>query len=384
MSINSYLVDKVVPVLEMLEIPWPGGDPTTLREIAHRWGSFGQDLQETAAHLNQRVDAVVGVTWHGAAADAFKKHWKQQHEAFEATAKNFAAVQKQLDAYADQAEEIVKEIVEIALEIAETELAGALLTVVTAGISDVVAAAASGARAMKIINLVERFMRLAETAEKAVLNLVKGSKTMMRLVKALSKLIQDGIRNTAMNLVGTGITKGFTGQDFTWQDVQNAAIAGGVAAGPGALGRGLGSLGAHGAPNAAEKILAGEGLTGGAKKLQNTFFGGVNSGAGTWVSEQYDPTATTVDLDAKTSLVTGALGAHHAGRFREGTEPKPAESAFRNGHEIGANGIAYGGGGVVEGTVKDHWGLPKPGAAVTDEDGAVQLPREEREGNPFG
>ncbi|MFF4950332.1 WXG100 family type VII secretion target [Streptomyces chattanoogensis] len=374
MSINSYLVDKVVPVLEMLEIPWPGGDPTTLREMAHRWGSFGQDLKETAAHLNKRVDAVVGVTWHGDAADGFKKHWKQQYEAFEATAKNFAAVQKQLDAYADQAEEIVKEIVEIALEIAETELAGALLTVVTAGISDVVAAAASGARAMKIISLVERFMKLAETAEKAVLNLVKGSKTMMRLVKALSKLIQDGLRNTAMNLVGTGITKGFTGQDFTWQDVQNAAIAGGVAAAPGALGKGLGSLGAHGAPNAAEKILG----------RQGAIASGVNSGAGTFVAEQFDPTATTVGLDTATSVVTGAVGAHHAGRFQGDRVPEQARPFLHNGHAIGENGIVYGGGGVVEGTVKDHWGLPKPGAAVTDEDGAVQLPREEREGNPFG
>ncbi|MFI2190530.1 WXG100 family type VII secretion target [Streptomyces sioyaensis] len=81
MSINSYIVDKVVPVLELFTIPWPGGDPTTLRAIAGRWQSLGQDLHQAAEHLNGRVDAVVGVTWHGDAADAFKKHWKQQYDA---------------------------------------------------------------------------------------------------------------------------------------------------------------------------------------------------------------------------------------------------------------------------------------------------------------
>ncbi|MFE4023438.1 WXG100 family type VII secretion target [Streptomyces sp. NPDC059101] len=384
MSINSYLVDKVVPVLEMLEIPWPGGDPTTLREIAHRWGSFGQDLQETAARLNKRVDATVGVTWHGDAADGFKKHWKQQYEAFQSTAKNFAAVQKQLDAYADEAEAIVKEIVEIALEIAETELAGALLTVVTAGISDAVAAAASGARAMRILSLVEKFTGLAEKAENAVLELVKGSKTMMRLVKALSKLIQDGLRNSAMNLVGTGVSKELTGQGgLTAQDWQNAAIAGGVAAAPGALGKGLGSLGRHGAPNAFEKVLAGDGLEGGAATAQRVVSGGLTSAGGTFVSEQFDPTATTVGLDTVTSLVTGAEGAHHAGRLKQGRLPDEAWPAFRNLHEIGANGIIYTGGGVVDDTIKHHH-LPNAGAAVTDADGAVQLPREETDGNPFG
>ncbi|MFG2864183.1 WXG100 family type VII secretion target [Streptomyces sioyaensis] len=379
---NSYIVDKVVPVLELINIPWPGGDPTTLRTIAGRWQSLGQDLHKTAEHLNKRVDTVVGVTWHGDAADAFKKHWDQQYEAFGDTAKNFAAVQKQLDAYADEAEAIVKEIVEIALEIAETELAGAVLTVVTAGISDLVAAAASGARAMKILRLVEKFMTLAERMENAVLKLVKGSKTLMRIVKALSKLIQDGLRNSAMNLAGTGITRLATGAEFTGKDARNAAIAGGVAAVPGALGRGLGSLGRHGAPNAFDKVLAGDGLTGGAEKAQKILSGGATSAAGTWVAEHDDPDAT-VGADTATSFVTGGVGAHHAGRFREGHAPEQAESAFRNIHEIGANGIVYGGGGVVEDTVTHHRN-PHAGAAVTDQDGAVQLPHEKPDGSPFG
>ncbi|MFJ9419441.1 WXG100 family type VII secretion target [Streptomyces sp. NPDC101227] len=374
MSLNSYLVDKVVPVLEMIDIPWPGGDPTTLRAIAGRWQSLGQDLHQTAEHLNQRVDAVVGVTWHGDAADAFKKHWKQQYDAFQDTAKNFTAVQKQLDAYADEAEEIVKEIVEIALEIAETELAGALLTVVTAGISDVVAAAASGARAMKILGLIQKFTSLAERAENAVLELVKGSKTLMRIVKALSKLIQDGLRNSAMNLVGTAGTKWATGSGgLTGQDVRNAVIAGGVAAGPGALGRGLGSMGRHGAPNAFDKVLTGEGLTGGARTAQTVISGSATSAAGTWAAEHDDPNAT-VGADTLTSAFTGGAGAHHAGRFPHGRAPEQAEAASRNGYQIGANGIVYAGGGVVEDTVKHHQ-APEAGAAVTDEDGAVQLPR---------
>ncbi|WP_053922714.1 WXG100 family type VII secretion target [Streptomyces chattanoogensis] len=374
MSVNSFIVDKVVPVLELFHIPWPGGDPATLRTIAGRWHSLGQDLHQTAEHLNNRVDAVVGVTWRGDAADAFKEHWKQQYDAFQATAKNFAEVQKELDAYADEAEEIVKEIVEIALEIAETELAGAVLSVVTAGISELVATAAAGARVAKLLTWVEKFTALAEKAENAVLKLVKGSRTLMRIVKALSKLIQDGLRNSAMNLLGTEITKRATGQgDVDMHDARNALIAGGVAAAPGALGKGLGSLGRHGAPNAFEKVLAGDGLTGGAKKVQSVVSGAATSAAGTWAAEHDDPNAS-VGADTATSFVTGGAGAHYAGRFRGEHVPEAARPAMRNLHEIGANGAVYGVGGIHEGTVKEHW--PEAGDAVTDEDGAVRLPRE--------
>ncbi|WP_274912390.1 WXG100 family type VII secretion target [Streptomyces sp. WZ-12] len=381
MGLNSYVVDKVVPVLELLNIPWPGGAPKSLRDIAHRWGSFGQDLQETAEHLNKRVEAVVGVTWHGDAADAFKKRWKQQYGAFQDTAKNFAAIQKQLDAYADEAEQIVKEIVEIALEIAETELAGALLTVVTAGISDAVAAAASGARAMRILGWVEKFTSLAERAEEAVLELVKGSRTLVRMVKALSKLIQDGLRNSAMNLAGTAGTKWATGQDFTGQDVRNAVVSGSVAAAPGAVGKGLGSLGKHGAPNAFDKMLTGDGLTGKAETAQKIASGAAGSAAGTWAAEHDDPKATVGD-DMLTNAITGGGGAY-LGRFPKGRVPEEAQSAFSNVHEVGMNGIVYAGGGAVEYTAQQHE-RPEAGDDVTDQDGAVQLPREELDGHPFG
>ncbi|MFJ5673966.1 WXG100 family type VII secretion target [Streptomyces sp. NPDC093097] len=372
MDLNGYLVDKVVPVLELLNIPWPGGDPKTLRALAGRWKRMSQDLLETAEHLNRRVDGVVSVTWHGDAADAFKAHWHQQYESLQATSKNFAEVQKQLDAYADEAEAIVKEITEIALEIAETELAGALLTVVTVGISDAVAAAASGARALKIVKLVERFSKLAEDAENAVLELARGSRLLTRTIKGLSKLVADAVKNTAMNYAGTVGTKLATGQSVTRDDLKNAAIAGTVAAGPGALGQGLGSLGRHGAPNAFEKVLSGEGLKGGAAKAQAIASGAVTSAGGTAAAEWGDDSAAA---DTATSFVSGAWGAHHAHAYPREDAKGPLQGTLREGFKIAANGTAYAGGGIVEHTLTNGH-LPEAGGEMTDKDGAVQLPDE--------
>ncbi|MGP8301669.1 WXG100 family type VII secretion target [Streptomyces inhibens] len=379
MSLNSFLVDKITPVLEMLDIPWPGGDPETLRDLAARWHTFGQDLHQTAEHLNGKVNAVVGDTWKGAAADSFKKHWQQQYKALQDTSKNFAEVRKELDAYADEAEAILKEIVEIALEIAEMELAGALLTVVTAGISDVVATAASGARAMKIISLVERFGALAKRAEMAVQKLVGDSRVLKHLVKGLTKLLGEALKNTAMNYAGTVGTKLATGNPsegfgLGWQDLQNAAVAGTVASGPGALGRGVSSVGRHAAPGMAGKILSGDGLTGGAAAAQKVVSGAAGSAAGTAVAEQFDPNASTVGADTATSALTGGLGAARGNLYPGKNEPKDVQGQIRNGYEIGANGITYAEGGAVETTINNGSGLPKARAEMTDEDGAVDLP----------
>ncbi|MEU9121829.1 WXG100 family type VII secretion target [Streptomyces sp. NPDC048506] len=381
MSLNSFLVDKITPVLETIGIPWPGGDPETLRDLAAGWRSFGQDLHQTAEHLNGKVDSVVGGTWKGQAAESFKKHWQQQYKALQDTSKNFEEVRKELAAYADEAEAILKEIVEIALEIAEMELAGALLTVVTAGISDAVAAAASGARAMKIISLVEKFAGLATRAEEAVLKLVGDSKTLIRIVKGLSKLLGDALKNTAMNYAGTVGTKLATGdpsQGFGlgWQDLQNAAVAGTVAAGPGALGKAFAPMGRHAAPGMAGKLLNGDGLTGGAAAAQKIASGAVGSAAGTAVAEQFDPNATTVGADAATSFITGGLGAHRANNFPGNHGTDGVQGQIHTGYEIGANGITYAEGGAVETTINNGSGLPKAGKAMTDEDGAVHLPEE--------
>ncbi|REK91229.1 WXG100 family type VII secretion target [Streptomyces inhibens] len=381
MSLNSFLVDKITPVLEMLDIPWPGGDPETLRDLAARWHTFGQDLHQTAEHLNGKVNAVVGDTWKGAAADSFKKHWQQQYKALQDTSKNFAEVRKELDAYADEAEAILKEIVEIALEIAEMELAGALLTVVTAGISDVVATAASGARAMKIISLVEKFAALAKRAEIAVQKLVGDSRVLKHLVKGLTKLLGDALKNTAMNYAGTVGTKLATGNPsegfgLGWQDLQNAAVAGTVAAAPGALGKGVSSVGRHAAPSTLDKVLNGDGLTGGAERAQKIVSGALGSAGGTAVAEQFDPNASTVGADSVTSGITGGLGAHRAMRFPGAGAHESVRPHLKNGYEIGANGAVYAGGGMVEGTVNNGQGLPGAGPGLTDKDGAVDIPDE--------
>lgn len=379
MSLNSFLVDKITPVLEMLDIPWPGGDPETLRDLAARWHTFGQDLHQTAEHLNGKVNAVVGDTWNGAAADSFKKHWQQQYKALQDTSKNFAEVRKELDAYADEAEAILKEIVEIALEIAEMELAGALLTVVTAGISDVVATAASGARAMKIISLVEKFAALAKRAEMAVQKLVGDSRVLKHLVKGLTKLLGDALKNTAMNYAGTVGTKLATGKPsegfgLGWQDLQNAAVAGTVAAAPGALGKGVSSVGRHAAPGMAGKILSGDGLTGGAATAQKVVSGAAgvrpaprSRSSSTRMRRRWAPIRRRAPLPAAwVRPAETSIRARTSPRMYRGR----SATVMRSVRTV----LLTQRGGAVETTINNGSGLPKARAEMTDEDGAVDLP----------
>src|SRR5204863_9237315 len=128
----------------------------------------------------------------------------------------------------------------------------------------------------------------------------------------------------------------------------------------------------------------GDGLNGGAKTAQSMVSGSINSAGGTLFAEQFDPTATTVGADTATSAVTGALGAGFATRNPvAGKDPRlkrdweGAEHPHkRSGWEIGANGTVYAGGGAVETTAKEGPNklVPDAGSAVTDKDGAVDLP----------
>ncbi|MEZ0068577.1 WXG100 family type VII secretion target [Streptacidiphilus sp. MAP12-20] len=363
MNINGAIAGKVAQVLSLLDLPWPGGDPAALRRFAGEWRTMAGELTGTADHLDASVRSVVGPSWRGSAADAFSAHWQQQHHAMQQSAQNFQLVAKELDAYADQAEQIIEAIVEIALEIAEFELAGAFLTFVTAGISDLVAAAASGERALKIVQLIDKFITLAKRAEKVVTELIEK----VRKLGLIPRIMVDTLKNTAMNLTGTQLTNVLSGKGLVnGSDVQTAALAGvgaaGLSGGASKLGDALFS--SRGTDAAASKINA---LLQGDGTAQNIAMGGLTSAGGSAFADvaQGKDGRTTI-ADSLTGGVTGAAGAGLAGTLKV----DPLQSSGRHaktseldpyvpvGQEVGANGVVYGAGGALENVVNQNPSVP--------------------------
>ncbi|KIZ19267.1 WXG100 family type VII secretion target [Streptomyces natalensis] len=207
MSINTTLVDKTTPVLETLGIPWPGGDPETLRTLAAGWRSFGQDLHRTAERLDEKVNAVVGVAWTGPGAESFKKHWQQQYEVFQDSTNNFEEMQKELDDCADHSETILHKIVELTLELTQMETSGTVLPTVTVGPSEAVATAAVAGQASKILRLVEQFEALAGRIESAMKKLAGDSRLLTYVVDRMATLLGEGLTNMAMRHAGATATE---------------------------------------------------------------------------------------------------------------------------------------------------------------------------------
>jgi WXG100 family type VII secretion target len=365
-DINGAIAGKVAKVLSLLDLPWPGGDPAALRGLAGSWRAMGGELEQTAEHLNVQVSLVVGAHWQGAAADAFQAHWQQQHQGMVKSAQAFQQVATELDAYADQAEQIIEAIVDIALQIAEFELAGAFLTVVTAGISDAVAAAASGERALKIVQLIDKFIKMAERAERVVTELIEE----IRSLGTLPRILVDGLKNFAGNLAGTQLGNLMSGKGLVQgSDVETAALSGFGAAGLGGAAFKLGSK--LDSSSKISQFLTGDGLEGGAAATQSVVMGGLTSAAGGAIADGVEGNgARATGADVVTDGIAGALGAGRtwAGQSTAGASGKHAAPLTPISSELGAFTGVNGEGGALEGAVNQNPTLPKQDQGA---DGAV-------------
>ncbi|MHA6758900.1 WXG100 family type VII secretion target [Streptacidiphilus sp. PAMC 29251] len=379
LNINGAVAGKVAKVLSMIDLPWPGGDPDALRRLAREWRSLAGRLTTTAEHLDGAVHGVVGSSWEGSAADSFAAHWAAQHQALLDSAKNFQAVAKELDAYADEAEQIIAAIVDIALQIAEFELAGALLTVFTAGISDAVSAAASGERALKIVQLLDRFIEMAQKAERVITELVED----IRKLGVVPRILVDGLKNTSMNLLGTQLSNLMSGKGLIGaKDAETAGLAGFGAAGLGSALEGVGgaltSKGAHAAPpSRIVQLLSGDGLSSGMNTVRTIGMGAVTSAAGGALADGVEGNGLRATVvDTVTDGLTGGVGAGLAGSVKSTTNstgkhaaPNPLTPVTV---EIGGNGAVYGAGGALEGALNNNPTLPEQNQGL---DGAVEVPQ---------
>ncbi|MBF9067319.1 WXG100 family type VII secretion target [Streptacidiphilus fuscans] len=373
LDINAAIAGKVAQVLSLLDLPWPGGDPAALRRLAGNWNAMAAELEQTAQHLDVQVGYVVGPHWSGAAAEAFQQHWSKQHDAMAKSAQSFRQVAKELEAYADQAESIIEAIVDIALQIAEFELAGALLTVFTAGISDAVSAAASGERALKIVQLIDKFIKMAEKAEKVITELIED----IRKLGMLPRIAMDALKNTVSNLGSTELGNVMSGHGLALKgsDLEGAALSGAGGAGLSGIAGALGGKIAKGAAEdgAGSKIGAFlQGDTG----FSNVAMGGLtNAGGGAIADGVQHKGGRDIAADAVTNLVSGGAASDATANHKvdplpsEGRHAAPGDPYTPIGFDLGANAESGWAGGGLENAVNQNPTLPQQGK---NPDGAMQ------------
>ncbi|ANZ20190.1 WXG100 family type VII secretion target [Streptomyces noursei] len=340
----------------------PGGDPSVLRACAEAWRHMAHDLKNTIEAQDQEV-ARLKDNWTGAAADAFHAHWAHTKGQVEKALPHFATVEHQLERTAEaiqKGNEMVHHVIE---ELAITAAIGIGLSVVTAGFSDAVAAGAAEAEiaeaAGEITQLGQLLIKVAEILEK--------TKTAMEDSKLLKFAIEFG-KNTGANFLGNVIGQQVTGQDVDWkQDLQDAAVAGGVGAALGIGGEALSgkvrawsesshTRGLDWKPGtAAADLLESKGVLG------NTVMGGATSAVGQGAADGVDIAepgnntkhASDILPDMLTSGATGAAAGsvNHAGKkFYGGGEHRASDRGGKlpAWQQIDADGIIYAEGNAIE------------------------------------
>jgi uncharacterized protein YukE len=293
---------EIMKVLDMLGLPMPGGNGGTLRSLAQDWTGMAAALENQVSALNQAVAAVGADEWSGSAADSFRAHWRTQADEVATGLANFRQVAASLNNYAGTVDSSNGEILSIAEQILAASVAGALLTVVTAGISDALAAAADAAEAARVAGLIARFAELAERVgvdidrmAKIVGEVVLKIKSMLEALKTMLEAINDTKYGKAALSVGRDLATNFaadsganissqylSGQRVTLgADLENGALdAAGTVATAGVLGRfapNLDVTATAGLANAGGGIFQSEagGLAGvcGDAEFQNPFTG---------------------------------------------------------------------------------------------------------------
>ena len=210
----------IMKVLDMLGIPMPGGNGGVLRTLAQDWNNMATAVEAQVNTLNGAVAAVGGNDWSGSAADAFRQHWQTQSAEVAKGVANFRQVASSLDNYAGTVDTINSEILSIAEQILAASVAGALLTFVTAGISDAVAAAADTAEAARIVALVAKFTDLAEQVGVDIDRMVEVVGEVVEKIKSMLESLKSMLESVKATKVGS-IALNFAG-NFAADSAANA------------------------------------------------------------------------------------------------------------------------------------------------------------------
>jgi WXG100 family type VII secretion target len=193
----------IMKVLDMIGLPMPGGNGGTLRAIAQDWNTMAASIEGQVNALNQVVAAVVPTDWNGTAADSFRQHWQTQSAEVAKGVANFKQVASSLESYAGTVDTINEEILSIAEQILAASVAGALLTFVTAGISDAVAAAADTAEAARIAALIAKFTDLAEQVGVDIDRMVEVVGEVVSKIKEMLQSLQEMMKSIKATKIGS-------------------------------------------------------------------------------------------------------------------------------------------------------------------------------------
>ncbi|MFI6151165.1 hypothetical protein ACIBCA_00505 [Kitasatospora sp. NPDC051170] len=128
---------------------WPDADPGKLRHVADAWDAMATALDNVTVPTNKAAAAIVANN-HGPAIDAFGKFWGRYYGGKDKgwlpeTAAACRALAKALRDFAHEVDKAIDKLEEEAALVAGTLLVGTALAIVTVGISEGAALAASAA-----------------------------------------------------------------------------------------------------------------------------------------------------------------------------------------------------------------------------------------------
>jgi WXG100 family type VII secretion target len=370
MSVNDWIDGKVLEILQAAGVELPGGDGDTLRSVARQWDATGTELTDVVRAVDSAIAGVDRQGWHGAARDAFEKHWGEQKKVVQEVADNFHHVADGLRSYADEIDGINKEIIDICVEIAEMEIAGVALSFFTGFLSDLVANTAVAERVAKIVDLVGMFTSAAERvagllerftalSAETVASLEKVLTTVARVTASFTKTgLESFTTNFVADSASTMANQAAHGQPVT---VGADLTAGSRAAvGTAAFTAVAGTAGARLTGKAGD-LLRGEGLLG------TTVNGAAGNVAGGFTADVIGGAASsTMGQDALTNAATGALGnaqnhgVNHAleqhgslGGEHLSDRGRLADGAFTNTVGTTLNTGVYAAGSGIEADIQD-------------------------------
>ncbi|MGW7054728.1 WXG100 family type VII secretion target [Streptomyces sp. NPDC054887] len=237
MSGNESVGEELVEL--GIELVNPGGRPEELRQAAKAWRRLQKEVAGADGllkALDKSVENVVGDTWRGPAAEAFRDHWREMKAQVEKATAQYDEIAAQLDEAADSIEKINEEIHDIYIEIGVSIGVGVALSFVTLGLGSAAAAANVARLAGQAISLSDRLGRLLRGIAAAMRAYQRSTK--------LAKLLVDCGLNWAGNSFTTVAGAAATGKGVDGSTLYQAAWQGGVAS---VVGTPLGMAGAGGA-----------------------------------------------------------------------------------------------------------------------------------------
>lgn len=234
MDLVGGAVDQVVWVLEKCGIDPPGGDSARIHQQADALQVFADRTLDIHRRLDGQVRQLIHQDWQGAASEAFLVEWEHHFDQVKKVSAQMNETAAWMHDHASTFESILREIIGIALEILIIWQTGMLLTAVTAGISDLVAAGRAGFLIMRVVALVTRVKNLCETAAAALRTARIGGAAMSWTFRKLVIDYVPGVtRYAGEGVVGGSYSTVLSGQELTMERVRTLVLCNFIGIGTG-------------------------------------------------------------------------------------------------------------------------------------------------------